>query len=327
MFSEHDKFTRNMVGEEVGKGLAKFLQNSKYQPTTFATTHPTTPCSSTTPSTSVTQPLYGMPLNYFSGQTPPARNTSMTLYKPGPVPISRIPPTLAILGQASIVPLLAPTGAGSNTTTRVRYAAPHVPSTGHSNETTARIWEGVEARLRDMGLIPISHKIYQKSYPSIFDSVAYPVGWRVPDFIKFDGEGSRTTLEHVSQYLAQLGKASSIEALHVRLFSLSLIGTAFAWFLSLPAYSIYRWEPLERKFHEHFYSGNSKAKLAELTSVRQARDESVLDYFKRFKEIKNRSYNLTISEKDLANLAFQGMSSYLREKLKGHIYLSLTQLQ
>jgi hypothetical protein len=83
----------------------------------------------------------------------------------------------------------------------------------------------------------------------------------------------------VSQYLAQLGEASSIVALHIQLFSLSLTGTAFAWFSSLPAYSIYGWEPLEQKFHEHFYSSNSEAKLADLTSVRQARDESVLDYF------------------------------------------------
>jgi hypothetical protein len=52
-----------------------------------------------------------------------------------------------------------------------------------------------------------------------------------------------------------------------------------------------------------------------------------LGYFKRFKEIKNRCFNLIISEKDLADLAFQGMHSYLREKLEGHIYLSLTQLQ
>jgi hypothetical protein len=111
------------------------------------------------------------------------------------------------------------------------------------------------------------------------------------------------------------------------LFSLSLTGTAFAWFSSLPAHSIYGREPLEQKFHEHFYSSTSEAKLVDLTSVRQTRDESVLDYFKRFKEIKNRCFNLTISEKDLADLAFQGMHSYLREKLEGHIYLSLTQLQ
>jgi hypothetical protein len=131
----------------------------------------------------------------------------------------------------------------------------------------------------------------------------------------------------VSQYLAQLGEVSSIEALHVRLFSLSLIGTAFAKFSSLLAYSIYRWEPLEQKFHEHFYSGTSEAKLADLTSIRQTHDESVSEYFKRFRETKNRCFNLTISKKDLVDLAFQEMCSYLKEKLEGHIYLSLTQLQ
>jgi hypothetical protein len=148
------------------------------------------------------------------------------------------------------------------------------------NETTARIWEGVEARLRDMGLSHISHRIYQKPYPSIFDSVAYPAGWHVPDFSKFDGEGSHTTWEHVSQYLAQLGEAGSVEALRVQLFSLSLTGTTFAWFSSLLAHSIYEWEPLEQKFHEHFYSGTSEAKLADLPSVRQTCDESVSNYFK-----------------------------------------------
>jgi hypothetical protein len=68
MFSEHVKFTRNMVGEEIAKGLAKFSQNSKYQLTTFATTHPMAPSSSATPSTSATQPPYGVPLNYFVGK-------------------------------------------------------------------------------------------------------------------------------------------------------------------------------------------------------------------------------------------------------------------
>jgi hypothetical protein len=211
----------------------------------FATTQPTAPSPLATPSTSATQPSYGMPLDYFSEQTPPAHKTAMTLYTPEPVPISTIPPTSAIPSQASIVPLLAHTGAGNNTITEVRYTAPQAPPTGHLIETTARIWEGVEASLRYMGLSPISHMIYKKLYPSIFDSVAYPVGWRILDFSKFDGEGSRTTWEHVSQYLAQLGEASSIDALHIRLFSLSLTGTTFAWFSSLPAYSIFGWELLK----------------------------------------------------------------------------------
>jgi hypothetical protein len=136
----------------------------------------------------------------------------------------------AIPSMASFVPPLAPVSTSSNTTARVRYAAPHAPQprpVDHLNKTTAIIWEGVEARLRDMGLSPISHRIYQKPYSSIFDSVAYPAGWHVPDFTKFDGEGSRTTWELVSQYLAQLGEAGSVEALHIRLFSLSLTGTTF----------------------------------------------------------------------------------------------------
>jgi hypothetical protein len=127
IFSKHVKFTRIMVGEEIAKGLAKFSQNFKYQPTTFATAHPVAPSSSATPSTSATPPPYVMPLNYFSGQTPPAHNTSMTLYTLESVPISTIPPTSAILGQASFVPPLTSTGADGNAATGVRYTSPHVP--------------------------------------------------------------------------------------------------------------------------------------------------------------------------------------------------------
>jgi hypothetical protein len=127
MFSKHVKFTRNMVGDEVAKGLAKFSQNSKYQPSTFGTTNPTTPSSSATPSTSATQPPYGMPLNYFGGQTPQSQNTSMTLYMSEPIPISTIPPTSVIPGQASVVPPFAPLGTGRNTATGIRYVAPHAP--------------------------------------------------------------------------------------------------------------------------------------------------------------------------------------------------------
>jgi hypothetical protein len=68
MFSENVKLTRNMVGDEVAKGLVKFSQNSKYQPTTFATTYPTTTSPSATPSTSATQLLeYGRVLKIGLG--------------------------------------------------------------------------------------------------------------------------------------------------------------------------------------------------------------------------------------------------------------------
>ena len=73
-----------------------------------------------------------------------------------------------------------------------------------------------------------SSRLYQKPYPPKFDFVSYPAGWHVPEFIKFNGDDSRTTWEHVSQYILQLGEVSFNDALRVRLFSLSLTGTAFS---------------------------------------------------------------------------------------------------
>ena len=115
----------------------------------------------------------------------------------------------------------------------------------------------------------------------------------------------------------QLGEVGLNDALRVRLFCLSLTGTTFSWFSWLGPGSILNWNQLECKFHDHFFSGETKVRLLDLTSVKQNRDESVLDYFQRFKALKNRCFNSSLSEKDLADLAFNGLCSYLKEKLEG----------
>jgi hypothetical protein len=153
------------------------------------------------------------------------------------------------------------------------------------------------------------------------------MGWRTPHFVKFNGEDNRTMWEHVSQYIAQLGKVGLVDAFKVRLFSLSLTGTAFSWVFSLSPNSIDSWEQLEYKFHDHFYSPENELKLSDLTSVRQGRDESVNDYIRRFRDTKNRCFNLMISENDMADLVFNGLRSYLREKLDGHTFITFSQLQ
>jgi hypothetical protein len=81
----------------------------------------------------------------------------------------------------------------------------------------------------DMG----NTRLYQKLYRADFDYVAFPPGWRMTDFVKFSGDDNRTTWEHISQYTSQLGEAGTFNSLKVHLFSLSLTGTAFAWFSSL----------------------------------------------------------------------------------------------
>ena len=93
-------------------------------------------------------------------------------------------------------------------------------------------------KLNQLGINPVKNWLYQRLYPNAFDLVPYLTGWCVPNFIKFSGDANRSTWEHISQYVAQLGEASSSNSLLVRLFSLSLTRTAFSWFSALPPNSV-----------------------------------------------------------------------------------------
>jgi hypothetical protein len=108
----------------------------------------------------------------------------------------------------------------------------------------------------------------------------------MPDFVKFSGDDNRTTWEYISQYTAQLGQVGTFNSLKVHLFSLSLTGTAFAWFYSLANNSIDSWDQLEQKFHDHFFSGSYQLKLIDLTSVMQSKEESVSVTLSALKKLK-----------------------------------------
>ena len=86
-------------------------------------------------------------------------------------------------------------------------------------------------KLSQLGINLGKNWLYQRPYPDAFDLVPYPTRWRVSNFIKFSEDDNRSIWEHISQYVAQLGEASSSNSLRVHLFSLSLTGTAFFWFL------------------------------------------------------------------------------------------------
>ena len=207
-------------------------------------------------------------------------------------------------------------------------SSPNTSASGAYQADFSRFKEDLAGVLKSkLGIDMGGSRLYQKPYPPEFDFISYPVGWHIPEFVKFNGEDSRTTWEHVSQYVLQLEEACLNDALRVRLFSLSLTGTAFSWFSSLAPGSILNWNQLERKFHDHFYSGEAEIRLLDLTSIKQNRDESVLDYFQRFKALKNWCFNSSLSEKDLADLAFNGLHSYLKEKLEGFDYITINHLQ
>jgi hypothetical protein len=66
--------------------------------------------------------------------------------------------------------------------------------------------------------------------------------------------------------------------------------------------------------------------LSELTSLRQKYTKTFFDYLRQFREVRNRCYNLTITEKDLADLAFACFTPYLRDKLDGQEFFDTNKL-
>jgi broad specificity phosphatase PhoE len=109
---------------------------------------------------------------------------------------------------------------------------------------------------------------YQKLYDHGFDTVPCPQRTRIPNFSKFSSESGRSTHERVGQFLAHLAELADGKAFRVCLFSLSLTGTAFTWYIALPPNSINSWNDLESKFHEHSFSEEYELGLANLASVR-----------------------------------------------------------
>jgi hypothetical protein len=156
--------------------------------------------------------------------------------------------------------------------------------------------------------------------------IPYPWGFRVSDLVKFMGDDAKTTYEHIGQFLAHVNDVSITDMHKIRMFPLSLTGAAINWFTSLPPNSIDSWVSLEQKFHDYFYNGEVELRLSDLTSLRQKYTETVSDYLTQFREVRNQCYNLTIAEKDLVDLAFAGLTPYLRDKLDEHEFFDTNQL-
>jgi hypothetical protein len=167
---------------------------------------------------------------------------------------------------------------------------------------------------------------YRKPYDNQFDHHPYPQGTRIPEFAKFLGDQGKNTREHICQFLAQLGELADTEAFRVRLFSWSLTETAFAWYTTLPPNSILSWGDLEQKFYDHFFFGGYELDLVDLVALRQAKYESVNDYIRRFRDTRNRCFQIHLAEKQLAGLAFNGLRYYLKERLEGIQFFTLAQL-
>jgi hypothetical protein len=203
------------------------------------------------------------------------------------------------------------------------YTTPN-PQVERDNEG---VRDQIAKTLREFGFMPKGRaRSYQKPYPEYFDTIPYPQGFWVSDLAKFMGDDAKTTYEHIGQFLAQVNNVGITDMHKIRMFPLSLTGAAFHWFTSLPPNSINSWVSLEQKFHDYFYNEEVELRLSDLMSLRQKYTETISNYMRWFREVRNQCYNLTIVEKDLADLAFVGLMPYLRDKLDGQEFSDTNQL-
>ena len=103
-------------------------------------------------------------------------------------------------------------------------------------------------------------------------------------------------------------------------------GSTFVWFSSLPPNSILTWADLEKQFHKYFFAGVQEMRLTDLTVVKQRNDEHVTDYIQRFRDIRSRCFSLSLSDSQLAELAFKGMLPHNKEKFASQEFESLSHL-
>jgi hypothetical protein len=70
---------------------------------------------------------------------------------------------------------------------------------------------------------------------------------------------------------------------------------------------------LEQKFHAHYFSGSTKKKLIDLTTLKQRHNETPLEFLRRFREVKGMCFSLTLPDDQLADMAVAGMLPVVRE--------------
>jgi hypothetical protein len=66
--------------------------------------------------------------------------------------------------------------------------------------------------------------------------------------------------------------------------------------------------------------------LSHLTAIKQKHNVPVADYIRRFRDTRNRCFNLNIFNKDLVDLAYSRLTPHLKEKLESHVFSDVSKV-
>ena len=158
---------------------------------------------------------------------------------------SNQPPQQVTQIASAAQPMTTPNVQPASATLLLTPPAPQAASAGSQQvDWTSKI---AEVMRDQFGLRPTQQNLmYRTPYPAVYDQLPLPHKYKLPDFTKFSGQGEVSTVEHINKFIMQCREAAQNDALKVRLFSMSLSGSAFTWFTTLPANSIIFWADLEK---------------------------------------------------------------------------------
>ena len=156
--------------------------------------------------------------------------------------------------------------------------------------------------------------LYSKPYSKKIDALRMPRGYQPPKFMQFDGKGNPK--QHVAHFVETCNNAGTEGDYLAKQFVRSLKGNAFEWYTDLEPESINSWEQLEKEFLNRFYSTRHTVSMLELTSAKQWRDEPVVDYINRWRNL-SLDCKDRLSEISSIEMCVQGMQWGLHYILQG----------
>ncbi|XP_043693058.1 uncharacterized protein LOC122643507 [Telopea speciosissima] len=168
-------------------------------------------------------------------------------------------------------------------------------------------------------------RVYRKPYLDYVDNIDLERNWKIPEFTKFLGEDNMSIIEHIARFTVQCGNLGANDAVKLRLFLNSLIGSAFTWYFHLPANLVQNWQEMDELFHTQFYKTELETTIGDLAQMRQEPGETVDKFINHFKLAKYKCPTL-LHEGEYAKMALGRLNLELKKWFAGQNFTDLGQL-
>jgi Retrotransposon gag protein len=149
-------------------------------------------------------------------------------------------------------------------------------------------------------------------YPAVYDLEEYPKGYVILLFRTFSGEGNKdlNPEQHLAHFVTSCDNTGGNDALLLRQFSQSLVGTAFQWYYSLENNSIRTWDEMADSFRARFVMVSNKINIADLASTKPKKGESMTDFINRWRNLSIKC-DRTLTEDEAVNLIMKNIDGLM----------------